>query len=222
MMDDCFTATTALSWWELRLPMADESLTVAQTAPEDRDLLRRIREGDTDRFAELISRHQQHVVRIVSRRVPADDVDETVHDVFVRAYFGLGQFSGSVSFDHWLAGIAVRTCYDFWRSRHRGERPVSELTDAHHRWIEQALTAASDEEFKDHARREEAAEVLHWALERLSPEHRAVLTLVHLEGRSIREAAELLGWSTVNVKVRAFRARRALRDILSDSSRGGT
>ncbi|MDF0643209.1 MAG: RNA polymerase sigma factor [Nitrospira sp.] len=221
MMGDCFPATTALSWSELRLPMADESLTVSETAPEDRDLLRRIREGDTERFAELISRYQQHVVRIVTRRVPADEVETTVHDVFVRAYFGLAQFSDSVSFDHWLAGIAVRTCYDFWRSRRRGEWPVSALTDAHHRWIEQALAAASDEEFKDHARRGEAAEVLRWALGRLSPEHRAVLTLVHLEGRSVREAAELLGWSTVNVKVRAFRARRAIRDILNKSSRGG-
>jgi len=222
MMDDCLTATTALPWSELRLPMADASLTVAQTSPEDRELLRRIQAGNTDCFAELISRHQQHVVRIVSRRVPADDIDATVHDVFVRAYFGLGGFSASVSFDHWLAGIAVRTCYDFWRSRHRAEWPVSALTDAHHQWIEQTLTAASDEEFKDHARKKEATEVLEWAMRQLSLEHRTVLTLVHLEGRSIREAAELLGWSTVNVKVRAFRARRALRDILTKRSRGGT
>jgi RNA polymerase sigma-70 factor (ECF subfamily) len=41
-----------------------------------------------------------------------------------------------------------------------------------------------------------------------------VLTLVHLEGHSVREAAELLGWSTVNVKVRAHRARQQLRKVL--------
>jgi len=48
----------------------------------------------------------------------------------------------------------------------------------------------------------------------LSPENRAVLTLVHLDGHSVREAASLLGWSVVNVKVRAHRARQALRKIL--------
>jgi len=98
-------------------PMADESLTVLERTPEDRDLLRRIRRGETDRYADLISRYQSHVVRIVGRRVPADHVEEIVHDVFVRAYYGLEQFSDLVSFDHWLAGIAVRTCYDFWRAR---------------------------------------------------------------------------------------------------------
>ena len=56
--------------------------------------------------------------------------------------------------------------------------------------------------------------VLEWALRQLSPENRAVLTLVHLDGYSVREAAQLLGWSLVNVKVRAHRARQALRALL--------
>lgn len=203
-------------------PMADESLTVLQSAPKDRDLLRRIRRGETDRYADLISRYQSHVIRIVGRRVPADHVEEIVHDVFVRAYYGLEQFSDLVSFDHWLAGIAVRTCYDFWRARKRDELPVSALTDEHQRWIDQVLATQSDDQFHDQVRRREAAEVLEWALRQLSPENRAVLTLVHLDGHSVREAAQLLGWSVVNVKVRAHRARRALRKILSTSSRGST
>ena len=107
------------------LLMADEALTVQRQKPDDGDLLRRIRQGETDRYADLIARYQPHVVRIVARRVPSDHVEETVHDVFVRAYIGLAQFSESVSIDHWLAGIAVRTCYDFWRARKRDELPVS-------------------------------------------------------------------------------------------------
>jgi RNA polymerase sigma-70 factor (ECF subfamily) len=50
-------------------------------------------------------------------------------------------------------------------------------------------------------------------LGQLSPENRLVLTLVYLEGHSVREAARLLGWSAVNVKVRAYRARQALRQL---------
>ncbi|HEY6086059.1 MAG TPA: RNA polymerase sigma factor, partial [Nitrospira sp.] len=162
--------------------MTDEPLRTHENAPADRDLIGRIRGGEIDRFADLMDRHQRHVTRIVGRRVPADHVDEIVHDVFVRAYFGLAQFSDSVSFDHWLAGIAVRTCYDFWRARKREELPASALTERHHQWIDQVLSAQSDEEFNKQAKRREAAEVLEWALGRLSPENRAVLTLVHLEG----------------------------------------
>jgi RNA polymerase sigma-70 factor (ECF subfamily) len=48
------------------------------------------------------------------------------------------------------------------------------------------------------------------------------LTIVHLDGYSVREAAQLLGWTVINVKVRAYRARRALRAILCDNVAGGS
>ena len=204
----------------IHLLMADDSLSVGRSSREESELVRRIKQGDTERFAELIERYQRHVGRIVGRRVPTDRVSEVVHDVFVRAYVNLGQFSDSAPFEHWLAGIAVRTCYDFWRDRARTEVPASTLTEAHQRWIEQTLSAQSDREFRDQTSKRESAEVLEWALRQLSAEHRAVLTLVHLDGHSMREAAQLLGWSLINVKVRAHRARQALRAILGHTLAG--
>jgi len=184
---------------------------------EEQNLIYGIRQGKTDRFEELVRRYQGHVVRLVSRRVPAADVEEVTQDVFVRAYIGLAQYSQSVGFDHWLSGIAVRACFDFWRAQKRADLPVSHLTSDHHQWIEQVLASQSDEEFRSRARQREAADVLDWALGHLSAENRAVLTLVYLEGHSVREAADLLGWSLVTVKVRAHRARRLLRKILSET-----
>ena len=43
-----------------------------------------------------------------------------------------------------------------------------------------------------------------------------VVTLTHLEERPVAEAAELLGLSVPNVKVRAFRARKKLRELLAN------
>jgi len=219
-MADGSVMTKQLGVPGLHLPMTDESLTGLKSEPDDGDLLQRIRSGEIDRFADLINRYQSHVICIISRRIPADHVEELVHDVFVRAYLNLAQFSGAVPFDHWLAGIAVRASYDFWRGRHRAELPVSALTTDHAQWIEQVRTAQSEEQFHTQTRRQEASEVLEWALAQLSPENRAVLTAVHLEGYSVREAAQLLGWSVVNVKVRAHRARQALRKLLSTAHRG--
>lgn len=201
------------------MPITDESLPVP-ARPDDEELLRRIQLGDIDQFAEIINRHRRHVTRIVCRRVPADCVDEVAHDVFVKAYVGLAQFSRSVAFEHWIAGIAVRTCYDFWRMRKREALPVSALTAEHQQWMDRVLAAESDNQFREEARRREATEVLEWALEQLSPENRAVLTLVHLDGYSVRETAQLLGWSMINVKVRAHRARHTLRTILLNYTRG--
>ena len=198
----------------IHLSMADESLPAGRSSRDESELVRRIRQGETDRFAELIDRYQRHVSRIVGRRVPGDRVRDVVHEVFVKAYVNLAQFSDSVPFEHWLAGIAVRTCYDFWRARTREDVPVSALSEEHQRWIEHTLSSESDRQFREQTAKQEAAEVLEWALRQLSPENRAVLTLVHLDGYSVREAAQLLGWSIVNVKVRAYRARQALRALL--------
>ena len=46
-----------------------------------------------------------------------------------------------------------------------------------------------------------------------------MLTLVHLDGHSVRETAQLLGWSVVNVKVRAHRARHMLHTLLLERKR---
>jgi RNA polymerase sigma-70 factor (ECF subfamily) len=193
---------------------------VEPTLVNDRALVCLIVQGKIELFGELVARHQQHVTRIVARHVPADRIEETTHDVFVRAYVNLAQFSGPSPFENWLAGIAVRTCYDFWRTRKREELPVSALTTDHQQWMDRVLAAQSDDQFHEQARQREAVEVLEWALARLSPENRTVLTLVHLDGYSVREAARLLGWTVVNVKVRAHRARRALRTMLMNHHRG--
>ena len=180
---------------------------------DDTEIIERVLHGEIDRFADLVARHRQHVLKIVSGHVPADQAAEVAHDVFVRAYRSLPRFSRQVPFEHWLSRLAVRTCYDFWRARRRADIPVSTLTADQAGWLDRALAAESDARFRDQTDRRESLEVLDWALSHLSPEHRLVLTLVYLEGRSAREAADLLGWSMVNVKVRCHRARQKLRTL---------
>jgi RNA polymerase sigma-70 factor (ECF subfamily) len=85
--------------------------------------------------------------------------------------------------------------------------------------MDHVQAAESDDQFHEQAKRQEAAELLQWALGHLSAENRLVLTLVHLDGYSVREAARLLGWSVVNVKVRAHRARHQLRKLLLERKR---
>lgn len=183
--------------------------------PLDEEIIRRVLAGEVDLFVELINRYQQHVGRIVAGHVRRDMVEEVAHDSFVRAYTSLSTYSFRTPFSHWLSTIALRACYDAWRNASaRKEVPLSGLGDEQQQWADRLLAAESHERFEDLARQQETRELLHSALNQLSPENRMVLTLVHLEGHSVREAAELLGWSTVNVKVRAHRARQQLRKIL--------
>lgn len=184
----------------------------------DAEIIRRVVAGEVDLFEELLLRYQQHVGRIVAGHVPREMVEEVAHDVFVRAYTSLPTYSFRTPFSHWLSTIAVRSCYDVWRSiSARKEVLLSGPSDAveeQQEWTEHLLAAESRDRFDTMVRQRDAGNLLQQALAQLSPENRMVVDLVHLEGHSVREAAELLGWTVVNVKVRAHRSRQQLRKIL--------
>ena len=195
----------------------------ATDGPSDEEVIRRVLAGEVDLFVELITRYQQHVSRIVAGHVRRDMVEEVAHDAFVRAYTSLRTFSFRVPFEHWLARIALRSCYDAWRTAAaRKEVPLGGLGEEEQQWADRLLAAESGERFDDLVRQRETAELLHTALAQLSPENRMVVTLVHLEGHSVREAAKLLGWTSINVKVRAHRARQQLRKILEGELKEST
>ncbi|TFG92243.1 MAG: RNA polymerase sigma factor [Syntrophobacterales bacterium] len=184
--------------------------------PSDSEIIQRIIDGDVDAFAHILTKYKDHVMGIVSRHVPYDQVEETSHDTFIRAYQSLATFRGENNFGHCIASIATRTCYDFWRQRYRSkEVPLSSLTEKHQQWLENAVSDTSTRTFREQGSQKEAREILDWALAKLSAEDRIVLEMVYLEGLTVREAAELLGWTTTNVKVRSFRSRKKLQKLLS-------
>lgn len=196
-------------------PVNRRAMATESGAPTDGELVRRVVAGETDAFAGLVRRHGPLVQRTVHRHVPRDRAEDLVQETFVRAFQSLGNFEPDSKFPEWLTTIAVRTCYDFWRGHYRNrESPESSLSEQHRDWAERVTAAESQERFDQETRRAEAHEVLAYALERLTPEDRMVVTLVHLEGLSIEEAARQLNWTAVNVKVRAHRARRRMRQTL--------
>ncbi len=136
-------------------------------------------------------------------------------DVFIRVFRSLESFKGPTGFRHWVAKIAVRTCYDFWRKEYRNrEIPMSAMTDRHEEWMDRVTSDAAGATFDAMCRKKEAKEVLDQALSLLSAEDRMVMELVYLEGLTGKEAAELMGWSVANVKIRSYRCRSKLRKLL--------
>ncbi len=189
----------------------------------DSEIIRRVIDGEVDAFGRLVTKYGDHVMGIVKNHVPYSQAEETAQEVFLKAYQSLPSLKDGKRFRPWLASIAVRTCYDYWRAQYRSrEVPLSSLTEKHQEWLETVMTDTSADAFREQGRRTEARELLDWALDKLSPEERIVLELVYLEERSVREAAQLLGWSSTNVKVRSYRARKKLYRLLSTvATRGG-
>ena len=91
---------------------------------------------------------------------------------------------------------------------------MTDLTRDHRQWVEGLLSEHADRMSRQSRRRKEAADLLDWALGKLSAAERMIFELVYLEGLSGKEAATLLGWSVANVKVRSFRCRRKMKKVL--------
>ena len=183
----------------------------------DYEIVLQVVKGDVNAFEVLLKRHKDHIIKIVLRHLPFEAVEETVHDVFVRAYKSLDTYKATGGFKQWLSSIAVRTCYDYWRKVYRSrEVNISSLGERHQKWLQEIADDQSGEYDGYYGGREEARELLDWALNKLTPEDRMVIELVYLQGLSVREAADLMGWSSANIKVRSFRSRKKLKKILSE------
>lgn len=186
-----------------------------QSEKPDNEIIKRILHGNIDEFELLLKRYQDFVFNIITKHIPHQMVEEIAHDVFVRVYNSVSTFTGDTPFKHWLSKIAVRTCYDYWRKQYKSQEiAMSFLNEEHDKWLETVITAQSVESFNKEEFVKETKEILDWALGKLTAEDRMVLSMVYLDGLSVKETATLLGWSLANVKVRSHRARKKLRKQL--------
>ncbi|MCD4778980.1 MAG: sigma-70 family RNA polymerase sigma factor [Candidatus Omnitrophica bacterium] len=182
----------------------------------DIDVIQFILDGNVDAFSVLLKRYQRYVFSITYKYVAPDHVEEISHEVFISAFKSLKNFSGKSDFKFWLAKITVRRCYDYLRKKYRRkEQAVDFLDRKDEHWVDKMKLAQNDA-YKREADRRELREMLNWSLNRLPPQDRMVLQSVYIDGLSLKETAELLDITVMNVKVRSFRAKRKLKKILSE------
>jgi RNA polymerase sigma-70 factor, ECF subfamily len=180
--------------------------------PTDAELIAAVRKGDAASFEPLVRKYSPRLFAMARRYArEGSEVEDIVQGIWVKAYTHLQSFRGDAPFEHWLMRLGVRTCYDSLRSHQRNrEVRFSELTQPEEDWLERFLGGPAPS--NDNA---EAARLLvERLLERLSPPARLIITLLEIEERPVKEVAQLTGWSTATVKVRAFRARAEMRKHL--------
>ena len=181
--------------------------------PSDAEIVRAVREGDADRFGELVRRHQARLFALARRYLRREeDVADLVQEVLIKAFSRLDSWRGDAPFEHWLMRLATRACLDALRSRRRRpEDLLSDLSAEESDWLDRHAAAPGD---GDH-RADAARSLVRRVFEQLSPANRMVLTLLELEDRPVKEIAAITGWSQTLVKVRAFRARAEMKRIVA-------
>jgi RNA polymerase sigma-70 factor, ECF subfamily len=181
--------------------------------PTDAELIKAVLAGDNSSFETLIVRYQPRVFGTARKYARKEsDIEDIVQEVFIKAFTKLSTFRGDSPFEHWLMRLAVRTCYDFLREHQRNrEHTLSEITEEESGWLERFATEDTQNDTHSAAA---ARAVIHKLLEQLSPQSRLIIQLLEIEEKSLKEIAQLTGWSIPMIKVRAFRARAAMRKTL--------
>lgn len=184
----------------------------------ERDVVRRVRDGDSDAYRLLVERHQARVHRLVGRLLGPDhgDVDDVVQEAFVKAFFSLGKFREDSAFGTWVTRIAINCARDELKKRSRhvsldvepGEEAVSGL---------RSLLSGEEppEREDDPGGRESVGSVVARSVALLPERFRVVVTLKDMEGCSYEEVGRILNCSPGTVKSRHARGRERLRRMLA-------
>jgi RNA polymerase sigma-70 factor (ECF subfamily) len=169
----------------------------------DTDLLARHAEGDPAAFGVLVARHRDRAWAVALRTTgDRADAADAVQEAFVKAYRTIASFRGDALFTTWLHRIVVNACLDLMRrSRVRTTLPLDETSNA--------VADPADPVSRVDLGRDVVA-----ALARITPDQRAAIVLVDLEGYSVEEAAEVLEVPVGTVKSRCHRGRIQLAELL--------
>jgi len=173
------------------------------------EVIRAAQSGDESAFHSIIRACKGRLLGMASRYVQsAPELDELGQEIFVHIWKGLRTYRFDAPFPNWLSKVAVNTCLTHIKRRRR-------------RWSlfvspdePERLENTADPSVDLATAARDAAERLRPALESLNAKERLIITLLHLEERSVAEISELTGWTHSNVKVRALRARAKLKEYL--------
>lgn len=201
---------------EILMPGAhDESAEISFCAEKsDKQLVELVLTGEETAFEQLFERYKRLVASIAGRYFYRhEQIEEIIQISFAKVYFELKNFRGDhdLSLAGWVGRITTNTCLDTLRNQKRKpENLICELSTEENEFL--LADIPQNEKTNENLLIErDLAEKL---LSRLPVEDRAVLQMIYQEEMSILEVSEATGWSKSKIKVKAFRARNALRKIL--------
>jgi len=168
--------------------------------PGDDDLVKDVREGRREAYAELVRRHAPAVAAVCASRVGArGPVEDMVQEAFLRGFRMIATLEDAAKFPAWVCGIAVRACLDWLKAKERTQVSLE--------GVPEAATAPEEGDDRGAALRKEVGTL---------PEiYREVLLLFYYRKQSYQEMGRMLGITAAAVNARLTKARALLRDKLA-------
>ena len=157
--------------------------------------------GDEEAFVQLYQRYRDPIFRFCFRLLGGQSsAEDATQEVFVKLYKARRRYTAQAAFSTYLYRIAKNHCLNVLAKAER--RLVEAMPDAEH--------ASSGHSPERRAGQSALREDIRQALQKLPAQQSAAFVLVHYEGQSYREAADILDSSESAIKSLVYRARQSL------------
>ena len=187
------------------------------TREEEERIIARVLAGDSNAFESLVLSNQRKVYNLCLKMTGnPSDAEDLAQDAFIRAYHNLGSFKGESSFSKWLYRLTSNICIDHLRREKR--REAGSLTYQDETGTVHELELPDTRFAPEGALERREIEVsIQSGLNALTVEHREILIMREMEGRTYDEIGALLGLTNGTVKSRISRARMNLSKFLMEA-----
>jgi RNA polymerase sigma-70 factor (ECF subfamily) len=189
----------------------------AQLDSVERELIRRVCDGDQEAFYELVRPYERSIYFAAKSVLNNDaDAEEAAQEAVLKAFTHIRGFRAESKFSTWLIQITINESRMKLRKDHRHlyeslDEPQSDEEGDY--W---PLDFADWREIPSEAlETKELRQALLEALDALAPKYRQVLVCRDIQQLNIAETAQALGISEANVRTRLLRARLQMRDALA-------
>jgi len=164
--------------------------------------------GNTGAFAYIVDQHKDKAFNLAFRICGnREDAEEIAQDSFLKAFRSLNGFKMKSSFATWFYRIVYNTSISYVRVRKKG---VLSLED----FPADATDFIGDNSNEDDAEKEYRNALIGFALQKVNDEERGLITLYYYDEMSTDEISDITGINKSNIKVRLFRVRQKMLDII--------
>lgn len=169
--------------------------------------------GKINAFTDIVERHKDHAfnlaLRICGNR---EEAEEIAQDAFMKAFRSLNSFRMKSSFSTWLYRIVYNTSVSLVRTRKKGILSLEEFPA-------DASDFIGNNTSEEEAETEYRNSLVSFALQKLNEDERAIITLFYYEEMNTDEIAEITGLGKSNIKVRLFRARQKMSEVIEKTEK---
>jgi RNA polymerase sigma-70 factor (ECF subfamily) len=182
-----------------------------QNKYSDTELIKKVLGGEKAAYADLMKRHQRFVFTLALRFTKnREDAEEIAQDCFIKAYRSLNTFRSTSKFSTWLYSIVYTTAMTFLIKKRLDIQSID--TEAGLLNIQNHVSDLNADDVEHKSK----MVFVNRAIDQLSPDDAAVITLFYQGEQSLEEIGQALGMEANTVKVKLHRARHRLKEKIEN------